>query len=303
MFMTTTTRSSVLRPLKTLCLLGAAALCATPAWATDLMDVYMDARDNDPVLSAARESYAASREAVPQARSALMPSLNASANTSWTEREFPGSSLSQDPADPVFGVQVPDQNFNEHGWNAQLAQPVLNMSAWFGLSSARASVAAAEFELAATEQELIVRVVRDYLNVLRAQDLLDTTEAEEAAVKRQLEQVQQRFDVGLVAITDVLESQAAYDSAVVRRIQADGDHNIFFETLGTLTGRYYEEIDRVSAALPIVDPSPQDEQTWVDEALAQNLSIRNAQKQLTAARRNVRARRSDHLLTPRRLPS
>ena len=44
-------------------------------------------------------------------------------------------------------------------------------------------------DLASTEQQLIVRVVQAYLNVLRAQDRLDTTMAEEAAVKRQLEQV------------------------------------------------------------------------------------------------------------------
>ena len=71
--------------------------------------------------------------------------------------------------------------------------------------------------------------VTSYLNILRAQDRLDTTKAEITAVKRQLEQVQQRFDVGLVAITDVLDSQAAYDNAVVRGIQAEGDYAILFE--------------------------------------------------------------------------
>lgn len=278
---------------------GLVLLAATPpsAMATNLMDVYEAARDNDPVTSAARAGFDATRQAVPQARSALLPSLNAGANTSWTERQFPGSSLSTNPADPLFGVSAPDQEFNDHGWNAQLSQPVLNMSAWHTLGSAKAQVTAAEYDLAETEQQLIVRVVQAYLNVLRAQDLLDTTAAEEAAVKRQLEQVQQRFDVGLVAITDVLESQAAYDSAVVRRIQADGDHDIFFETLGTLSGESYLALDRLSEKLPIVDPDPRDQEAWVSTALTRNLGIRTAQKQLTAARRNVRARRSDHYPT------
>ncbi len=272
--------------LAALCWLGAGTVSAT-----NLEDVYDAAKTNDALLGAARAGYAATQQAVPQARAALLPSLSASANTSWTEREFPGAinSLTSQP--------VEDEQFNDHGWNAQLSQPVLNMSGWFGVSSAKASVEAARYDLSRTEQDLIVRVVQAYLNVLRAQDLLDTTHAEEAAVKRQLEQVQQRFDVGLVAITDVLESQAAYDAAVVRRIQADGDHSIFFETLTTLSGEYYERLDRLSEKLPVVNPDPMTEQTWVDSALSNNLGILAAQQQLTAAKRNVRARRSDHLPT------
>ncbi len=274
----------------------AACVASTSVNATNLMDVYLAAKDNDAVVGAARAGYAATKENVPQARSALLPSLAGSASTTWTERQFPGSMIA-DPTSPLFGQEVPDQNFNDHGWNAQLRAPILDMSSWFTLGSARSQVAAAGHDLAGTEQELIVRVVQAYLNVLRAQDLLDTTMAEEAAVKRQLEQVQQRFDVGLVAITDVLESQAAYDASVVRRIQADGDHDIFFETLSTLSGEYYERLDRLSQNLPIVDPNPRAEQDWVDTALATNLGILAAQEQLVSARRNVRARRSGHLPT------
>ena len=205
-------------------------------FAENLLDVYASAKDNDALLRATRAGFAATEQAVPQARSALLPSLGVSVSTVWNERQFPDSSISSDPTSPLFGMEVPDQNFNDHGWNAQLRAPILNMEGWFSLGSARASVSAASYDLQAAEQNLIVRVALSYLNVLRAQDLLDSTLAEEAAVKRQLEQVQQRFEVGLVAITDVLESQAVYDSAVVRRIQADGDHDIFFESLGTLTG-------------------------------------------------------------------
>jgi outer membrane protein len=151
--------------------------------------------------------------------------------------------------------------------------------------------------LAAQEQDLIVRVVQAYLNILRAQDRLDTTNAEITAVKRQLEQVQQRFDVGLVAITDVLESQAAYDNAVVRGIQAEGDYAITYETLSTLTGQSYDALNRLSDALPIVNPDPFDEETWVSAAMSTNHGINSASAQLTAARRDIRAKQAGHLPT------
>ena len=265
------------------------------AQATDMLEVYESAKIHDAVTGAARANYAATEQAVPQARSALLPSLGASASTEWNEIDFPGSS--NPTPGPTFGQELPELEYNDNGWNAQLRAPILNMNGWFNVGSAKANVRAAEYSLAATEQNLIVRVVVAYLNVLRAQDLLDTTTAEEAAVRRQLEQVQQRFEVGLVAITDVLESQAVFDAAQVRRIQADGDHDIFFETLSTLTGISYDALNRLSDELPIVDPSPLAEEEWVAAALDTNLGIRAAREQLISARRNVRAERSGHLPT------
>lgn len=267
---------------------------AQAARSESLLQVYEDARENDPVLGAATAGYEARREAVPQARSALLPNVAAGASTAWNERRFPGSTID------IGGgqiVDVPDDNFNDHGWQAQLRQPLLDLPSWFNYTSAKASVEQAEWAFAATEQQLIVRVVQAYLDVLRAQDLLESTEAEEAAVKRQLEQVQQRFDVGLVAITDVLESQAVYDNTQVRRIQADSDQDIFFESLRTLTGTSYSTLNRISETLPIVDPEPQNEETWVNTALAGNLNIQAAQAQLLAAERTLKARRSGHLPT------
>lgn len=274
---------------RTMLFIGLAAVISS-GHATDLVQVYSDAQINDPVVGAAEAGYRATKESVPQARSLLLPSINAGASTSQSTRNFPGA---RDP----FGNSIPKSEFNSHQWNAQLSQPILNMSRWYSLGSAKKQLEAAGYDLEATKQELIVRVVQAYLNVLRAQDLLDTTDAEVTAVKRQLEQVQQRFDVGLVAITDVLESQAAFDAAEVRRIQAQGDFAIFFETLSTLTGISYERLNRLSDELPIVRPDPMDQEEWVRTALEQNLAVNAAHEQLVAARRNVRARFSDHLPT------
>ena len=136
-----------------------------------------------------------------------------------------------------------------------------------------------------------------YLDVLRADSAVVSSQRAEAATQRQLEQVQQRFDVGLVAITDVLESQSGYDNSVVVRVQAVGDHDIFFEVLRTLTGEPYNEILDISEELPIVNPEPADVEEWVNVALATNPAVLSAEQQLVAAERTVRARRSGHLPT------
>ena len=270
-------------------LLLGAGLNSAPLQADDLVDVFVAAKDNDAVVGAARASYQADKERLPQARSFLLPSIVASANTTKTETTIPGDDSPQS--------QILRKGYNDKGWNAQLRQPILNLSNWFGYNSAKAFVRASSFSLAAQEQDLIVRVAEAYLNILRARDRLDTTNAEVTAVQRQLEQIQQRFDVGLVAITDVLESQAAYDAALVRQIQAETDFYISFETLRTLAGRDYNELATLSEQLPIVNPDPMDEEAWVEAALRSNLGVRAALEQLNAAKNEARSRLSDYAPT------
>ena len=291
---------NLVRVLRRPAVVAALFLLAASASAIDIADAYRDALENDPVLGAAQASFTARKELIPQARANLLPSLSMSGSTSWNERSFPvPPRLDFNPDSPTFGTVAPvaDQNFNERQWAAQLNQPIVNVSGWFTWLGAKASVEGAQAQLAEAHQGLIVRVVQAYLNVLRAQDRLDASLAREAAVNRQLEQVQQRFDVGLVAITDVLEAQAGYDNAVVDRIQADGDRHIFFETLHTLIGERHESLDRLSESLPIVNPEPLNEEQWVSTALDTNHGILAARAQLQAANRTVAARRAGHLPT------
>ncbi|MEZ5595060.1 MAG: TolC family protein [Pseudomonadales bacterium] len=154
-------------------LAGLFALLLLPclAQADNMVTIYDAALDNDPVLGAARAGHKARKQAVPQARSQLLPNITAGASTTWNERSFPVPPIQDtNPASPTFGqfVDVPDQNFNEHAWQARLTQPLLDMEAWYGVGSAKATVKQSANLLAATEQNLIVRVIQSYLSVLRA---------------------------------------------------------------------------------------------------------------------------------------
>jgi len=121
--------------------------------------------------------------------------------------------------------------------------------------------------------------------------------AERDAVKRQLEQVQQRFDVGLVAITDVLESQAAFDTSTVGVIEAEGAQATTFETLVRLTGQMVDEIDGLDEDFPVEFPDPRDEDAWVEAALANNYELEAARHAVESARRSMQIARSGHLPT------
>ena len=283
-------------------IVGAAIACtaATCAHAANVADVYQAAVENDPVLGAAKQDYAARGEIVPQARAGLLPNVNLNATTSYNRLEYPkGSIIDTNPTSPTFGQLrgIPGDEFNQHAWQAQLVQPLIDVQAYYTYKSSQALKAQAAKDYAAAEQNLIVRAVSAYLEVLRSQAALDSTTAEEAAVKRQQEQVQQRFDVGLVAITDVLDATAAYDNVVVRRIQAERDQGIQFETLYTLTGQSYQEIDQISTTLPIVNPASVDEDGWVTIALANNLNVLSSREAKLAAERDLRAKEAAFLPT------
>ena len=253
--------------------------------ATDLGVVLTDALKNDPKIGAARAGFLARNEIVPQSRAALLPQISLSGSREDDQRR-------QNPTGKVFEFY-----FDQHSWQAELRQPILAVTKYYNLRTAEAQRDAARYDLSSAEQDLLLRVADAYFNVLRAQDQLDSTKAEETAVKRQLEQVQQRFDVGLVAITDVLDAQAVHDNSVVRRIQADSNLDIFFENLHALAGINYDSIDKLSAKLPVIYPEPRDEDQWVNEALASNTAIKSAQESLLAAQRDVNARRADALPT------
>lgn len=253
-----------------------------PAHSASLADIYRDAVANDPVLGQAEANYRARAEVVPQSRAALLPTASVSTNRDEILRRFPGSG-------------VPEDEFDQKGWQGQVVAPILRLDSWFQLRSARALSDQAEADFKGAEQNLIVRTLQSYVEVLRAQALLESVAAEEAAVKRQLEQVQQRFDVGLVAVTDVLESRAAYDGARVRLIQADGDHDTSFEFLRVLTGIDYPAVHAFSEALPIANPDPGDEEQWVRVALDTNYTIQAAAFGVLASGRNVRSQMASYV--------
>ena len=195
-----------------------------PTVKTDLVSVYQEAVDNNADLAAARADYGARREVVPQA------SLSADAEMMNTRTKLDEPSITS--------------NRSGNSWSATLAQPIFRADRWFQLQAAEAVNEQAALELSATEQNLILQTAQNYFAVLRAQDNLAATKAEESAFKRQLDQSNERFDVGLSDKTDVLQSQASYDTARANRIIAERQVQDAFEALVTLTNREYTDSRR-----------------------------------------------------------
>ncbi len=270
------------------------------ASAETLARIYELAVENDPVLKAAQASYKANSEAKNLARAALLPQINGS--YSYTQNDFDSSNIGvvepQDPNDPrpfIPGIQTIETDTDTEQLNIELQQNVFNLPAWYSFKQGKelSELAAAQF--AFEQQDLIVRVAEAYFNVLRAKENLDTAIAEETAIQRQLEQTEQRFEVGLIAITDVHESRAAHDLAVVTRLEAEGQLGIAYEALSVITGEQHSNIWLLSEEFPVTEPSPLQRAEWVEFALKNNYQLKAARLSERAAHQNAKAKRAEHL--------
>jgi len=184
-------------------------------------------------------------------------------------------------------------------WNydAQVTQTLFRWDQWQRLKQADSQVALAEAEYRAAQQDLMVRVSQRYFDVLAADDTLTAAQATLEAVGRQLEQAEQRFEVGLIAITDVQEARAAHDSATAGVIAAKRSLASAEEFLREITGEAYAQLVKPLDAMPLDQPQPFDEQHWVDTALEQNLGVVAARLGVDIAKKNVKIAQSGHLPT------
>jgi outer membrane protein len=285
----------------------AALLLAGPLAAADtLWDIYQMARQNDPQLREADANRLAIREAKPQARGALFPQLSASGLLDWYNND--GSNVfGQVDTDDVDGdgddreVFIITRNFDGRGssqqWSLDLRQTVFRWDQWVRFRQSDKQALQADVDYRVAEINLYVRVADAYFNVLAAEDTLEANVAAREAIGRQLEQAQKRFEVGLIAITDTQEAQAGYDQAVAAEILAKRQLANNKEVLREIIGDYPGALAKPAAEIPLVSPTPVDENQWVELALQQNLSLQSAQIGAEIARDDIRIARSDHLPT------
>jgi outer membrane protein len=288
--------------VKRLLALGAVFCSFHTAAAADLLAVYQRALQNDPQLREAEANRLAALESKPQALSALLPQLNGNATAS-KERDV-------GPSNQIESVNLPGQPSefetfpfdgrsitHTHKYGVDLKQNIFNWQSWVALKAADAQVAQAEADYQAAQQDLISRVAQRYFDVLAAQDDLEAQEGALASVSRQLEQAEKRYEVGLIAITDVQEARASHDTTAAAVIAAKRTLASSQELLREITGDLFDTLARPIEPFELADPDPVSEDRWVDMALQQNLSLVSSRLAADIARENVSSARGGHYPT------
>ena len=256
---------------------------ATPSYADTLEQIFRLANENDPQIRAAEAVLKANLEARNIGRAALLPKIDASV----THGNF-----RTDSANAAFA-----RNNRATIYNATLSQPLFDLPSWYTYKSGNATATQAEADFLGAKQDLMIRTTEAYLRVLLAADTLFTLRAESTALNSQLEQAQKRYDVGLIAITDVLDAQAAYDDVSARLVEAKGNASISFESLGLLTGQTHQSVAPLIASFPIVEPAPNDVDSWVKLAMSNSAALTSSTLARDSARYQSQSKAKEHLPT------
>jgi outer membrane protein len=275
-----------------------AVLASSAAQAADLLEVYQRAVQNDPLIREAEANRLASRESKPRALGALLPQIEASGVIGQSDQEGSQTFLSRgglDPsAPPIVNTtdQETDADFTQY--RLQLTQTVFRWDQWKALQQANSQVAQAEADYAAAQQDLMLRSAQRYFDVLAAEDTLQSVTTARDAISRQLEQANKRFEVGLIAITDVQEAKAAFDNANAVVIQSKRNLATAHELLRELTGDPFPGLAKLSESMPLKTPDPENEDQWVKTAMEQNLALTSSRLAAEIARDTISIRRSGH---------
>lgn len=267
-------------------LLFSSTLCAQ-----NLLETYELALQNDPILRSSLANKMAVGESKDQSIARLLPTVNAGASSgynwsyqdSFFNEKFPGQTRRNDYWDSQFGIN--------------LVQPVFHYDMWVQLSQSEKQIASADASYLAEQQNLMLKTTNAYFTVLAAKDDLTFALAEQKTIARQLEQAQQRFEVGLIAITDVYEAQAGYDQSRSDVIAAENNVENSKEALKEIIGPYSSELNILGETLPLPKPAPNNIDDWNRQALTQNLQILVARSEAEIIQDTIDLQRSGHYPT------
>ncbi len=257
------------------------------ALADDLMQIYQLAVQNDPEYKISNINQSIASELKSQSIAQMLPnvSLEAVSNRNRLNNEktsFLGTGL---------------QHYWDSSLGISLKQPVFNWGHWVQLDQSENKIAQSEAQFQARQQELMSRTVEAYFNILAAQDNLEFIVAEKNAIEKQLEQAKQRYEVGIIAITDVYEAQAAFDRAHAGVIEAEKQLDNHKERLREIIGDNPASLKKLADELPLSQPMPEDISAWANTAESNNFSIVAQLNQLEYIRKNIELQESKHLPT------
>jgi len=268
--------------MKRITLAIALALGTGVAGAADLAEVYQLALANDPALRASRATRDANFEAEPLARSQLLPyvALGGDVRYNWVKSEPNSDNLASATRDY-------NDDYASQGANVEVTQPLYRKDRLIQLDQAKDQVSQAEVDYTLAEQDLIVRVTEAYFGVLSADDTLTYTEADVKAIERQLDQAKQRFEVGLIAITDVNEAQARYDQARANAILAQNNVDDAVESLVEITNQPTGPLATLKPGVVLKPPQPESLDEWTALALENNPGVISAKYEVEIAKKQI----------------
>ncbi|WP_286746776.1 TolC family outer membrane protein [Aquabacterium sp. UBA2148] len=282
-------RSAVSRAIA---VMAAGAFASGMAQADNLLELYEAAKLYDAAYLAARAQAESAYSKADQAKALVRPSLNLQA--SITRTDF-NSSASAQTTVPGAAASY-DSNTTNKRAGIQARQTLYNADSFARLDQADQSRLVADADLQVASQDLAVRVTQAYFDVLGAQDVLSTAQANKAALAEQLAAAKRSFEVGNSTITDTREAQARHDLATAQELAAANELRVKRITLDQLVGRANVIPNPLRTPATLDSLAPGEMEEWVNQSQA-SPNVLKASAGLEAAKLEIKRARAGHLPT------
>jgi len=248
-----------------------------------LFQIYQLAEKSDPVYLSSEANYLAQQEANPQSWAAVLPQINFSAYRSSTDQDIKGTAGTS--------------SYDSDGYTLSITQALFRQSDFVRISQSNATILKAQADFDTAKHDLILRVATSYFNVLAAKDNLKFNNAEFTSLSQRLIQSEQKFEVGLIAITDVHEARARHDLSVAQVITAKNQVQIALENLREITGLTLTDVNELKETFPLLTPNPDNIDAWAKLAFKNNLELIAAKQFMQIAEDEISIQRAGHLPT------
>ncbi|OGT46070.1 MAG: hypothetical protein A3E82_08100 [Gammaproteobacteria bacterium RIFCSPHIGHO2_12_FULL_38_11] len=248
----------------------------------NLWDAYQDAVKNDPVFQQQKATLQETEQQIPTARATLLPQLVLNAQLAHT---YQNSEL------------LGDVDYNSNQYTINFSQALFNASAFNQLYQARLSVRAAVALFSWQTQDLIVRFVRGYLNVLQARDMMDYTQSQKLFSKEFLRVMTRQRQLKYATVTEFEQAEqqyqllnGQYETAKITYMQA-------LQSLSNITAVVYSAFPKLKSNFISIKLNPNSVQPWVALAKRQNLLLQSARLTMQSAEQKIRTKKTDFLPT------
>ncbi|MGE8499597.1 MAG: TolC family outer membrane protein [Pseudomonas sp.] len=268
-------------------LLCLAALASQAVFALDLQDAWSIMQMQGPTYRAAVHERDAGLENRALGKAGLLPQLNASASKSRVD--------GTQEQDNLLGNSVEnDLDYDSQNLNLQLRQPLFNRQrmAEYRQGKHRADYSAAVFD--AKTQNVAVRLASRYFDVLLTRETIDLANAKLKAFEQQVSASQRRFDLGDGTVTDIDQATARRDLALAELIEAQDNLVVALRLLQEMLGEEPRHVATLREEFPTPTLQPSSLQAWLNQAQANNPSLRARSYSQSAAEEEVNRAESGH---------
>lgn len=272
--------------------LVSAAISMPAAAALSLEDAYLAGLQYDADLKMAKAAEEETQEGVPVARAALLPQLSYSAQR--TRADTYTDYLSPRPGQRDYD----SGGYDSKSSTLSLRQALFRKPAWDALQAAQSQAGAAAASYLKETQDLGLRVVSSYLDVLQKRSTVALTQKAVQTTDAWLDLAERAFKAGRGTLTDIADARSRRDIARARESEARVkliESSRTFEVITGLTEDKIPEVDplRLNPEQMLLDQK----ESWLKLIEESSPEIQSLRMQLAAAQSTVAQMRGGHLPT------